>query len=81
MTRAAALLRQQKRDFAEIITREMGKPVREAVAEVEKCAWVCEFYAEKAADFLKERKVKTEAEKSMVLYLSLIHISEPTRPY
>ena len=71
MTRAAALLRQQKSDFAEIITREMGKPVREAVAEVEKCAWVCEFYAEKAADFLKDRKVKTEAEKSVVIYRPL----------
>jgi len=68
MTRVAGLLRQQKREFAEIITREMGKPVREAVAEVEKCAWVCEFYAEKAADFLKDRKVKTEAPESYVRY-------------
>jgi len=68
MNRVAGLLRERSRQYAEIITREMGKPVTEASAEVKKCAWVCEYYAEHAARFLSERVVKTEAEESRVLY-------------
>jgi succinate-semialdehyde dehydrogenase/glutarate-semialdehyde dehydrogenase len=68
MNRVAGLLREKSRQYAEIITREMGKPVTEASAEVKKCAWVCEYYSEHAARFLSERVVKTEAEESRVLY-------------
>jgi len=71
MNRVARLLRERNRELAEMITREMGKPIREAMAEVNKCAWVCEYYAEHAAQFLKERKVKTEAEESLVQYQPL----------
>ncbi len=71
MNRAAGILRDRSREFAEVITREMGKPVTEAEAEVRKCAWVCEFYAEHASDFLGKRIVETEAEESAVMYQPL----------
>lgn len=67
MRRAAGLLREQKREFAEMITREMGKRFEESESEVEKCAWVCEYYAEHAESFLASRTVETDAEKSMVV--------------
>lgn len=71
MNKVALLLRERSRHYAEIITREMGKPVREAEAEVKKCAWVCEYYAGKAAEFLQDRVVDTEAEHSRVIFQPL----------
>jgi len=68
MRRAAGILRKKKRDFAELMTREMGKTIASAEAEVEKCAWVCEFYAEKAQAFLAEEEVATDAGRSFVRY-------------
>jgi len=68
INRAAVLLRERSRELAEEITREMGKPLSEAEAEVKKCAWVCEYYAENAALFLEERVVETEADESRVIY-------------
>jgi len=68
MNRSAAILRERSREFGEAITREMGKPVKEAEAEVKKCAWVCEYYAENAALFLKEKLVDTEADESRVIF-------------
>ena len=53
MSGAAEILRKEVRSFAETITREMGKPIKESLAEVEKCAWVCDFYAENAEKFLQ----------------------------
>jgi len=53
MRRMAQLLREQKERHAALISREMGKPLAQAVAEVVKCAWVCDFYAEQAHLFLK----------------------------
>jgi succinate-semialdehyde dehydrogenase/glutarate-semialdehyde dehydrogenase len=46
----------------------MGKPLSEAEAEVNKCAWVCEYYAENAAIFLEVRMVETEADESRVIF-------------
>ncbi len=57
--------------WAEDITLEMGKPITEARAEVEKCAWVCEFYADKAEEFLSDEMVETDAEKSWIQYQPL----------
>ncbi len=63
---AAKLLRSGREDFAKLMTLEMGKPIRESRAEVEKCAWVCEYYADNAAALLKDRLVKTDARSSYV---------------
>jgi succinate-semialdehyde dehydrogenase / glutarate-semialdehyde dehydrogenase len=71
MNRVAEILRGRSREFAELITREMGKPLKEAEAEVRKCAWVCEYYALHAQEFLSERMVVTEAEESRVQYQAL----------
>ncbi|RRO24482.1 NAD-dependent succinate-semialdehyde dehydrogenase [Flavobacteriaceae bacterium 14752] len=66
MNKLAELLRKNKSKYAQQITLEMGKPIAEAKAEIEKCAWVCEFYAEKASSFLEDEVVKTDARRSYI---------------
>ncbi|MCQ1535852.1 NAD-dependent succinate-semialdehyde dehydrogenase [Methanosarcina sp. KYL-1] len=68
IARAAHVLRQNKPVYAEVITKEMGKPIRGALAEVEKCAKGCDYYAEHAAEFLKDEPVETEAGKSYITF-------------
>ena len=68
LKKVAEILRDRSRVYAELITGEMGKPLKEAEAEVRKCAWVCDFYAGQAEGFLGSREVQTEAEESMVIY-------------
>lgn len=67
----AQLLREQKDDLAETITREMGKILPEAKAEIEKCAWLCEYYAENIEDFLSDKLLESDADKSFVNYAPL----------
>jgi len=66
--RAAMVLRERSEDWAMMMTREMGKPIAEARAEVEKCAWVCEYYAAEASGLLKNQKIKTDASASWVQF-------------
>jgi len=68
MGKAAVILRDRAREFGELMTREMGKPISGAVAEAEKCAWVCEYYARIAEKSLVERQVKTDATRSFVAF-------------
>ena len=68
MMKAAEELRKNKKEYAEAITREMGKPITQSIAEVEKCAWVCEYYAENAEGQLAREIIETDAEKSFVSY-------------
>jgi succinate-semialdehyde dehydrogenase/glutarate-semialdehyde dehydrogenase len=68
MKKAAELLRQNKAMLAGIITSEMGKPIVEAEAEVEKCAWNCDYYANHAASFLKDEPRDSNATESYIQY-------------
>ncbi len=65
---AAAQLRADSERYARLITTEMGKPVREARAEVEKCAWGCEFFAEQAEPMLANALIGSDAGKSYVRF-------------
>jgi len=71
MRRAAEVLRDNKEKYAAIITQEMGKLINEARGEIEKCAWVCEYYADQAREFLHDEPIESDAGKSYVAYLPL----------
>lgn len=66
--RMAELLREKQTELAELMTREMGKPISQAQAEIEKCGRVCEYYAENGESFLAPQEIKTDAQKSYVRY-------------
>ena len=68
ITTVSKLLIENKDEYALAITSEMGKPVRESRAEIEKCAWVCKYYAENAEKFLQDEIIATDAFKSYVRY-------------
>src|SRR6202011_1858262 len=66
--RAERLLRERRRAYAELMTREMGKVLAGGLSEVDKCAWVCDFYAEQAAAFLAPEAIATDASRSYVAF-------------
>ncbi|HJT46411.1 MAG TPA: NAD-dependent succinate-semialdehyde dehydrogenase [Chthoniobacterales bacterium] len=68
MMAVASLLDQEKKDLARIITLEMGKLSRDSVAEIEKCARGCSYYAENAERFLEDEPAQTSAGRSYVHY-------------
>ena len=71
MKRVAALLRERSDRYARLMSLEMGKPITEAKAEIEKCALGCEYFAENAARFLSPETIPTNAQKSYVEYVPL----------
>ncbi len=71
MRRLAALLRERADRYGRLITLEMGKPIVEARAELEKCALGCEHYAENAARYLADEVIPTNAKKSLVAFQPL----------
>lgn len=64
-------LRAAKQQYARTITREMGKPLRESLAEIEKCALLCDYYAEQGEKMLEPEEIRTGAKKSYVLFQPL----------
>ncbi len=63
---AGTVLREHVEEYAQMISLEMGKPISESRSEVNKCAWVCDYYAENAPAFLADQSITTDAEKSFV---------------
>ena len=68
VVKVGELLRKNTDKYAEMISLEMGKPVKEAKAEVEKCATLCDYYAENTADFLADEVIPSGASKSFVVH-------------
>jgi len=68
---AADVLRSNKEAYAKVMTREMGKIRSQGLAEVEKCAWCCDYYADNGERFLVNDEVATEAYHSFVTYKPL----------
>lgn len=71
MLNAEKILLENKQEYGALITQEMGKPIKAAISEIEKCAWLCRYYAEHAEGYLAAHYVKTEMSKSYVLYQPL----------
>ncbi|ERN41240.1 NAD-dependent aldehyde dehydrogenase [Rubidibacter lacunae KORDI 51-2] len=65
---AADLLERDLDRYAALMTLEMGKPVKQAIAEVQKCALVCRYYAERGAEFLADEAISTAATHSFISY-------------
>ena len=68
MSGAARVLRARRAEHARSMTLEMGKPIAQSEAEVDKCAWVCDYYAEHAEAFLAEQPRETDAKRSYVRF-------------
>ena len=71
LRKVAGVLRARRQDLARIISTEMGKLIVEARGEIEKCAWVCDFYAEHAETFLADEVIESDAGRSLVAYQPL----------
>ena len=71
MTRAAEILENEKNEFGRLMTTEMGKPLKAAISEAEKCALVCRYYADNAERQLADQVVETNAKRSYVRFQPL----------
>ena len=71
MTKAAEILERDQEKYGRLMTLEMGKPLKAAIAEAAKCATGCRYYAENAEKFLKDEVVDTGAKKSFIRYLPI----------
>ncbi|MEW6157976.1 MAG: NAD-dependent succinate-semialdehyde dehydrogenase [Verrucomicrobiota bacterium] len=68
MRQTAVLLKRDRDSFATLMAEEMGKPITQGRAEIEKCAWACEYFAANAERFLFPEEVRTEASRSYVAF-------------
>ena len=68
MRAVAALLRARKAELAALMADEMGKVIRDGIAEIEKCAGCCDYYAEHAHQFLQKQSIASDAQESYVAY-------------
>jgi succinate-semialdehyde dehydrogenase/glutarate-semialdehyde dehydrogenase len=68
MNKLAEVLEENNEEYAQLATREMGKTIGQSRKEIEKCAWICRYYADNAKDLLANETVKTEAVKSYVTF-------------
>jgi len=64
----ANVLESRKQEYAALITTEMGKPIKQSISEIEKCVWVCRYYADSAARMLQDERVSTDAAESFITY-------------
>jgi len=71
MKNASDILLKKKDTLAQLITIEMGKPIKQAIAEIEKCAWVCSYYSENAIEQLSDIEIPTEMTRSYVTFQPL----------
>ena len=68
MKRSAGILRDRKAELARLMAEEMGKPLKQGIAEAEKSAWGCEYYAENAEQHLASESIKTDSQRSYVAF-------------
>ena len=66
--RLAEQLRKDRNELARIATKEMGKPLKESLSEIEKCAWVMEFYGDNGQTFINDEVLNTDARKSFITF-------------
>src|SRR5580704_14146330 len=71
LQKAAEILETEKRELGTLMTTEMGKTLGSAIAEAEKCAWACRYYAENGERLLADEHVQTSASRSLVRYQPL----------
>ncbi|AFH49949.1 NAD-dependent succinate-semialdehyde dehydrogenase [Ignavibacterium album JCM 16511] len=69
--KAAEVLRKKREEYSQLMTLEMGKPIIQSRAEIDKCVWVCDYYADNAEKFLTDEIIKTDSTKSFVTYQPL----------
>jgi len=68
---AANILRTNKESYARLMTEEMGKIIRESMAEIEKCAAACDYFADQSANLLKDQEIASDASRSIVVFQPL----------
>lgn len=68
LKKMAVILRRRKQELSELVTVEMGKPIKESISEVEKCAWALEYYATEGPRFLMDEAATTNADKSFIAF-------------
>ncbi|MCL4125533.1 UNVERIFIED_CONTAM: hypothetical protein GTU68_000201 [Idotea baltica] len=71
MNKLADIFEENKEEYAQLATQEMGKTIKQSRSEIEKCAKICRYYADNITDLLADETIKTEAKKSYVTYQPL----------